>query len=287
VRELGSGSSRVLLKIALTIIGVFVAVSIVYPLIYIVAQAVLAREEILTDLSDLWKYGVTLEKFKSILGNWEFYEALRNTLIVAFMSIILAVAVIIPAAYGFSRFEFLGKNTMLYIYLIVSQAGGGFGVIAILALYIFMLRLSAYGISLFHLYVLPFIYVAGMVPFQTWLMKSYFDQLPRELDEAAFIDGASWSDIIFKIVLPASKSSFIIIALFAFMGAWGEFIIADILGLNTLGRFIYRVAMGPVGIDNPSTYAASSIIYAVPIVLLFVIAQKYIGEAYRRGIVKG
>ena len=280
-------TSYTLLKVAVTVIAVFIVTSIVYPLVYIVAQALLPREEMLSSLGDLFKYGVTLEKFRYILGNWEFYEALRNTLIVATMTIILAIAVIIPAAYGFSRFEFLGKNTVLYIYLIVSQAGGGLGIIAILALYIFLLRLAAYGISLFHLYTLAFIYVSGMVPFQTWLMKSYFDQLPKELDEAAFIDGASWFDIIFKITLPASKSAFIIIAMFAFMGAWGEFIIADILGLNTLGRFIFRVAMGPVGIDNPSTYAAASLLYAVPIVVLFVVAQKYIGEAYRRGIVKG
>jgi arabinogalactan oligomer/maltooligosaccharide transport system permease protein len=265
-------TSYILLKIAVTIIAVFIVTSIVYPLVYIVAQALLPREEMLTSLSDLFKYGATLEKFKFILGNWEFYEALRNTLLVATMTIILAITVIIPAAYGFSRFEFLGKNTVLYIYLIVSQAGGGLGIIAILALYIFLLRLAAYGISLFHLYTLAFIYVSGMVPFQTWLMKSYFDQLPKELDEAAFIDGASWSDII---------------AMFAFMGAWGEFIIADIIGLNTLGRFIFRVAMGPVGIDNPSTYAAASLLYAVPIIVLFVVAQKYIGEAYKRGIVKG
>jgi len=278
----------VLVKIAATILGVFVAMSLAYPLVYIVAQAIFAREKVLKNLLDLSREGITFETFMRALRDPEFYEALRNTLVVAFITIVLAITVIIPAAYGFSRFEFLGKNTLLYIYLIVSQAGGGLGIIAVLALYMFMLRLTAYGINLIHLYVLPFIYVSGMVPFQTWLMKSYFDQLPKELDEAAFIDGASWFHIIFRIALPASRSAFIIIAIFAFMGAFGEFIIADILQLKTLGRYIYQVAVGgEAGIMRPSTYAAMSLIYATPIVLLFIVAQKYIGEAYRRGIVKG
>jgi len=278
----------VLLKIIATILGIFIAMSLAYPLVFILAQAFYARERILRDPRDLLREGYTSETFMRALRDPEFYEALRNTLLVAFTTIILAIAVVIPAAYGFSRFDFLGRNSLLYIYLIVSQAGGGLGIIAILALYIFLLRLTAHGISLLHLYVLPFIYVSGMVPFQTWLMKSYFDQLPKELDEASLIDGASWFDIVFKITLPASKAAFIIIALFAFMGAWGEFIIADILQLNTLGRYVYRIAIGgAAGFEKPSTYAASALIYATPIILLFAIAQKYIGEAYRRGIVKG
>jgi len=274
-------------KIAVTIIGIFIATSLAYPLIYVVARSLLAKEIILTDLVQLLEYGVTLETFSRVLRDPEFYDALKNTLTVAFITILLAIGVVIPAAYGFSRFSFKGRDTLLYIYLIVSQAGGGLGIIAILTLYIFMLRLAAYSISLFHLLVLPFIYVSGMVPFQTWLMKSYFDQLPRELDEAAFIDGSSWFDTIFKITLPASRAAFIIIALFAFMGAWGEFIVADIMQINTLGRYIYRTGVaGQAGLMNPATYAAS-LVFAVPIVVLFALSQKYIGEAYRRGIVKG
>ncbi|MEM1645970.1 MAG: ABC transporter permease subunit [Ignisphaera sp.] len=119
-------------------------------------------------------------------------------------------------------------------------------------------------------------------------MKSYFDQLPRVLDDAALVDGASWFNIIFRVILPASKTAFVIIALFTFMSAWGEFIIASILDIMTLGKYIYESAVaGQAGIMKPSTFAAASIVYALPIIALFAIAQRYIDEVYKLGIVKG
>lgn len=281
--------SIVILKIVATILGVFVAVALAYPLVYIVAQSLVGKATIiLSDLRDLLVYGFTLDNFRKTFQDPEFYEALRNTLLVASITVVIAITIIVPAAYAFSRFEFKGKNTLLYYYLIVSQAGGGLGVIAVLAMYIFLLRLTAYGINLINIYVLPFIYVSGLVPFQTWLMKSYFDQLPKELDEASFIDGASWFHTVFRVIFPASKAAFIIITLFAFMSAWGEFIIANLMGLRTLGMYIYSKAVaGQAGLMEPATFAAASIIFAIPMVALFVLAQKYIGEAYRLGIAKG
>ncbi len=282
-------ASMTVLKIAATVFGILIAASLAYPLAYIVAQALIGKPTIiLSDLAQLAQYGITIGNFAKILRDPEFYDALLNTLFVASLTVVLAIAVVIPAAYAFSRFEFLGKNTLLYYYLIVSQAGGGLGIIAVLALYMFLLRLTAYGINVIQMWILPLIYASGLVPFQTWLMKSYFDQLPKELDEAAFIDGASWFHIVFKVVFPASKAAFIIITLFAFMSAWGEFIIANILQLKTLGMYIYTTAVaGQAGIMRPGEFAAAAIVYAIPMMVLFAVAQKYIGEAYRLGIVKG
>jgi arabinogalactan oligomer/maltooligosaccharide transport system permease protein len=193
--------------------------------------------------------------------------------------------VIIPSAYAFSRFDFKGKDTILYYYLIVSQAGGGLGVIAVLAIYIFFLRMAAYGIGLIRVEILPFVYVSGLIPFQTWLVKSYFDQLPKELDEASFIDGANWFTLIFRVIFPASKAALIIIILLAFMNAWGEFIIANIMGLQTLGQYIYvKAVAGEAGLMRPGEFAAAAILFAIPMIVLFVLSQKYIGEAYRLGM---
>lgn len=281
--------SILILKITVTIFGLFIAISLSYPLVYIVAQALIGKPTIiLSDLGQLVQYGLSLGNFEKTLIDPEFYESLLNTLTVASITVVLAIAIIIPAAYAFSRFEFRGRNTLLYYYLIVSQAGGGLGIIAILALYIFLLRLAAHGVNLINVYVLPFIYVSGLVPFQTWIMKSYFDQLPKELDEASFIDGASWFSIIFRVIFPASKAAFIIITLFAFMSAWGEFIIANILGLKTLGMYIYTKAVaGQAGLMEPGTFAAASLLFAIPMIALFALSQKYIGEAYRLGITRG
>lgn len=275
-----------ILKIIASIIGVFIAASLAYPLAYIVAQALIGKPTILvTSFEDLVQYGITLDNFVNTLRDREFLEALTNTLVVATITVILAIFVVIPSAYAFSRFDFMGKDTILYYYLIVSQAGGGLGVIAVLALYIFFLRMAAYGVGLIRIEVLPFVYVSGLIPFQTWLIKSYFDQLPKELDEASFIDGASWFTIIFKVIFPASKAAFILIILLAFMNAWGEFIIANIMGLKTLGQYIYvKAVAGQAGLMRPGEFAATAILFAIPMIVLFVISQKYIGEAYRLGM---
>jgi len=278
----------VIMRITVTVFAVVIASSLLYPIAYIVAQALIGKPSILlTDFSQLSQYGVTLDNFARAVTDPRFYIALTTTLTVATVTVILAVALIIPAAYAFSRFSFRGRDTVLYLYLIVSQAGGGLGVIAVLALYMFLMRLQAVGIALIHPLTLPFIYVSGLVPFQTWLMKSYFDQLPKELDEAAFMDGASWFSIIFRVILPSSRAAFIIIALFAFMSAWSEFIVANIMGITTLGKYIYESAAGQAGVMAPGTFAAASLVYGVPMMILFAISQKYIGEAYRLGITKG
>jgi arabinogalactan oligomer/maltooligosaccharide transport system permease protein len=280
-----NGASQTILKIIVTIIGVIIAASLAYPLGFIIAQSIIGRGNIiLTSLGKLVEYGVSLDSYIRVISDRVFQTCLLNTLLVAVITTIIAIFIIIPAGYAFSRFEFLGKNTLLYYYLIVSQAGGGLGIIAVLALYIFFYRMTAYGLNLMQIYILPFVYASGMVPFQTWLVKSYFDQLPRSLDEAAFIDGANWFEIIFRVIFPASKAAFIIVLLFGFMGAWGEFFIAGIFNLKTLGWYLYIQLTGQAGLQDPGLYAAASILYATPIIILFIVSQKYIGEAYRLGL---
>ncbi|MEM4789181.1 MAG: hypothetical protein QXV06_05255 [Ignisphaera sp.] len=132
-----------------------------YPIAYIVFQAILDKPTIiLTSFDQLFIYGISYKNFFEILKDPIFLQALLNTIIVAITTIVIAITVIIPVAYVFSRFSFRGKNMLLYLYLIVSRAGGRLGIIAILALYIFMLKFATYGVS-FHLLALPFIYVSG------------------------------------------------------------------------------------------------------------------------------
>lgn len=172
-----------------------------------------------------------------------FINATALSLLVVVTNIVFAPVVITPAAYAFSRFKFPGRDALLVAYLVSNQVGGGFGVAAVIALYVMLLKLNQAGVPVIgNPVVLAAIYTAGAVPFQTWMVKNYLDALPREIDESAFIDGASWRQIIFDVVLPASKPTMIVIALFAFMGAWGEFIIANFLRIETLAAYVYETA---------------------------------------------
>ncbi|MEM1635591.1 MAG: ABC transporter permease subunit [Thermosphaera sp.] len=279
---------RTVLKIFGTVMGFTVLFAMLYPILFIILQSITPeRGVILTSLSQVFEYGVSLENYLKAFQDPNFYTAFVNSAVISFLTIVISVLVITPAAYSFSRFKFFGKDTLLYVYLILSQVGGGFGIIAVIALFMFLVMLNSWGIPIFNMWVLPFIYASGAVPFQTWLIKTYFDSLPKELDEAAFIDGASWSQIVFKIVLPASRSAMIIITLFSFMSAWGEFFIANLLRIQTLGAYIFQTAIGPRGEQAPSLFAALALIYAIPVITVYIFAQRYIGEAYRMGAVKG
>lgn len=275
-----------ILKILLTVVALLVLFASLFPIIFIVVQSLYEKPVIVTDIWSALQ-SVTINNYLNAIKDPEFYRAIVTSIIISTLTIILSVLFITPAAYAFSRFKFKGRDTLLFIYLILTQAGGGFGIVAVIALILFLLMASSYGFPLYGWHILPFIYTAGLVPFQTWLLKSYFDNLPRELDEAAFIDGANWRTIIFKVVLPSSRPAVIIIILFSFMAAWGEFFIANLMRVVTVGAYIFQTAFGPRGLQNPSLYAALSLIYAVPIILVYIIAQRYIGEAYRLGIVKG
>lgn len=113
------------------------------------------------------------------------------------------------------------------------------------------------------------------------MVKNYLDALPREINESVFIDGANWRQIIFDVVLPASRSTMVVIALFAFMGAWGEFIIANFLWVETLAAYVYATATGQTIFW--SDFAARTLLFAIPIIAIYVFTQKYIGEAMRYG----
>ncbi len=279
---IGAKAFYYLAKIVVTVIGLLIVFIFLYPLLYAVLTSLVRGQVLVTSLGEIWKYGLSLEHYYSAVSDPTFVSSTITSLVVAVINILLSVLVITPAAYAFSRFEFRGRDTILMMYLILSQIGGGFGVAAVIALYVFLLKLSLIGLPVIgNPLVLAMVYTAGAVPFQTWLVKNYFDSLPRELDEAAFIDGASWRQIVFRVILPASKPAMIIIAMFAFMGAWGEFIIASFLRVRTLAAYVYETATGQTIFW--SDFAARTILFAIPIIILYIVAQKYIGEAMRYG----
>ncbi len=278
----GFSLSRQLVRLVLTVVGLLIVFVMLYPLLYVVVSSFVAGQVLVTGLGDLAKYRLSLEHYVDAVSDPRFVSAALTSVVVALGNILVSILVITPAAYAFSRFSFRGKDTLLVLYLVLSQVGGGFGVAAVVALYVFLLKLNVLGLPVIgNPLILPFIYTAGAVPFQTWLIKNYFDSLPRSLDEAAFIDGASWRQIIFRVILPASKPALIIIAMFAFMGAWGEFIMASFLRVETLAAYIYETATGQT--IYWSDFAARTIIFSIPLIAVYAFSQKYIGEAMRYG----
>lgn len=275
---------KVILKIALTSIALLITFALLTPVFFVILTS-LSRVGIITYDVGLLQ-NITLENYVKVISSSEFQLALINSVIVTFLTIMISVLLITPAAYAFSRFRFRGRSTALFFYLMFSQIGGGFGIAALVALFVFLAQLERItGVPLIgNIYVLPFIYAAGMVPFNVWLLKSFFDTIPKELDEAAFMDGADWFNLLFRVILPASKPGIVVLVLFAFMGGWSEFILANTLQVTTLPVQLYKYTTGLAIYWNE--FSAFALIFALPVIILYVLSQKYIGEALRLGVGK-
>lgn len=269
----------------------------IYPILWVVAIA-FSGEQNLAAITGLpadpsawdrlwsitpWPKQWSLENFRSLFADQPFARWLWNSVIVSTATTILGVFLACTAAYAFSRFRFPGRRAGLMSFL-VSQMFPG--TLMMIPLYIIVVQWLGLGSSFTGVVL---VYCTIAIPFCVWMLKGYFDTIPKELEESALIDGASQAMIFFRIVLPLAKPAVAVTALFSFMTGWNEFIIA--------ATFMNREDMytGPVGLrffvggfsQQWGYFAAGSIIAAIPVMLLFLFLQKYLVSGLTAGAVKG
>ncbi len=227
--------------------------------------------------------------FKNFIGVWHqipFLLYFLNSFIVAAFTVILNLIFSSLAAYPLARMNFKGKNFIFA--LVLSTIMIPFQAI-MLPIYLIVLKLhlvDSYGLTLGYLgLILPFCVNA----FGIFLMRQAFLIIPKEMEEAAFIDGCSIFNIWRKILLPMSAPTLAVLAIFTFIGSWGEFLWPSIVLTN---KALYTL---PVGVNdlqgmfsaNWRYIAAGSIISIIPIIIFFIIMQKYFVSGQSDGAVKG
>jgi len=230
-----------------------------------------------------WPEHLSISNFRSLFGDQPFARWLANSVIVAAATTFLGVLLASTSAYAYSRFRFPGRRAGLMMFL-VSQMFPG--TLMLIPLYIIIVQWLGLGSTYTGLVL---VYTVTAIPFCVWMMKGYFDTIPRELEESALIDGASQAVIFFRIVLPLAKPAVAVTALFSFMTAWNEFIQA--------ATFMNKEEMytAPVGLrffvggysQQWGYFAAGSIVAAIPIMVLFMFLQKYLVSGLTAGAVKG
>ncbi|MBA2643158.1 MAG: carbohydrate ABC transporter permease [Actinobacteria bacterium] len=228
----------------------------------------------------------TLDHFRSVLSSGEFQDALLNSTIVAVAVTLLALAIGSLAAYALGRFQFRGRSATLYLMLSMTI----FPQIAILgALYTSINRLGLYN----SLGALIFSYMIFTLPFTVWVLTSFMRALPKDLEEAAYIDGASPLQVFYRVMLPLVAPALVTTGLLAFIAAWNEFLYALSFTATPDKRTVPVAIVSFTG-ESGSAFQtpwgqimAATIIVTLPLIVLTLILQRRILAGLTAGAVKG
>jgi len=250
----------------------------ILPLIWIIDIAFSSGNALGGQLGDSF----TTDHFEKILTGDSFWVWLTNSLIVSIGTCILGLTIAIPAGYAFSRFKFSGRDVSMFAFLLVQMFPG------IIILVPYFLVMKSLGLLNTHLGLI-LAYCVTALPLCVWMLKGFFDTIPRELEEAAALDGCNQFQIFTKVVLPLSIPAVAVTGLFSFLAAWNEFLLA--LTFNT-SNDMYTLPVGLASMISSTgqswgDFAAASILVSLPVALLFLIFQKFLIEGLSAGGVKG
>ncbi len=285
-------------QLVLQVILLLITFTVLFPIIWIVSMSIDPRNLARPDGLDLIPPGASLDAFAKVIAQptsnpIDFIGLALNSLKIAIGSSVIAVGLGITAAYAFSRLKFRGRATLMIAVLGVLMLPS---VATIIPLFIFLnqfriefgdltfnLRNSLVGVTL--------AVIAGQLPFAIWNLKGYLDTIPRDLEEAAAVDGASQNQIFRKIVLPLAIPAIAVTGFLGFLGGWTEYLTVALfvsevhdwtlsLALNSMvGQFARTT--------NWSQFAAFAILFAAPVSIVFFIFQRYLVGGLAVGGVKG
>lgn len=226
---------------------------------------------------------ITFKHYVELFKETDFLLWYWNTFKIAIANMCISLVITTLTAYVFSRYNFKGKKTTL-ISVLVLQMFPSF--LAMTAIFILLSKLNLLDTHL----GLILVYSAGQVPYNSWLVKGYFDGIPKTLDEAARVDGAGHLTIFVRIIMPLARPILVLIAITNFMGPWFDFIFPNLVlrsqNKRTLAMGIFDWITTGAN-DNFTMFAAGAILVAVPITILFLILQKHIVKGLSAGAVKG
>jgi multiple sugar transport system permease protein len=261
---------------------VFAAYSL-FPFLWMIDTALKPVDEVRSAHPGFWIDSPTLSNFTRVLVDSAFLTYVRNSLIVATGATILTITISIFCGYALSRWAFLPLSRLVGSALLLSQMIPG--VLLLVPLYILMQRLG-----LLSTYAsLIIVYCTFGIPLSTFMLKGFFDAVPRELEDASEIDGCSRTGFIFRVLLPVSAPGIFATAVFAFVGAWNEFMFGYVLINDDARRTLTPGMMIFKGVHTTDWggLMAASVLAVVPIALGFVYLQRFLVEGLSAGAVKG
>jgi multiple sugar transport system permease protein len=224
---------------------------------------------------------ITWQHYESVWMNADFRETIANTAIVTALGVALAVGVAVPSAYGLLRFRFRGRS-LVGVWLILAYMLPEF--LFVIPMYVLYQSVGLYDTH----FGLALVYQVHSLPFAIWLIRSFFQDVPRELDDAARIDGCAYWQVLWRVYVPVSLPGIAATAILTAIWIWNELTIALALTFANAETITVGVAgFRGYAAMQWGAMAAASIISMAPMLLFAVIAQRYIVKGLTLGGVKG
>ncbi len=267
-------------KILYTMLALVIACIFLFPLYWIVINSFKIDGEIFSAVPTLWPQEFTLQAYKDQMGNLS--VTLKNSVIISVGSMIISLALAVPAAYGLARFDVKGTKLFILLFLVTQMLPA--------SLVLTPLYLIFSNLSLLNTYLAPMLSTATIsIPFIVLMLRPGFLSMPKEIEEAANIDGCSPISTFFRISIPISKPTVITAVCFSFVYAWND--LAYSMTFNTkesmrpMTSAIYTF-MNQYG-TKWNSIMAYGVLLIIPGCLIFTLMQKHIVEGMTSGSVKG
>ncbi len=254
----------------------------IFPVFWILMCSFKSPDEINAIPIRWFPKSLNFNSYKSVLTERSFGLYFKNSTIVAVATTLLTMALATTAGYGFSRFDFKGRK-LLFIFILLATMFPA--VLLIIPYFLMMRKLGLLNTYLAYIWS----YTSFSLPFSTWMMRGYFESVPREIDEAGLVDGCSWFSAFWRLCMPIAAPGMAATAIYSFLLAWNHYLFA--LALTTRPEK-YLIPVGIASLVGEywtdwSSLMAASMLSIVPVIVFNVLLEKHLVKGMTAGAIKG
>jgi len=261
---------------------VLILVILLFPLYWAFQSSITSTRLILSKNPPLLPVSFDFSAYKEVMTRKPIFLWLKNTMFVSVTSTVFGVALSLLAGYSLSRFKTMGNKLMGFFLLLSRMLPATLLVIPIYMMFSKFKMINS-------LWALIMMNLVNIIPFSTWMMKGYFDSIPRELEEAASIDGCSWFGGYMKVVLPLTLPGIAAVSIYSMILCWNEFLYSRTLAYNEK-RWVFTVGISSfIGEHsiNWSQIMAGGILFIIPLMIAFAFLEPFLVGGLAAGSVKG
>lgn len=252
-----------------------------FPYIWTILSSIKPESELFTRQIHYLPQSPTFQNYISLFKFTNFSKYLTNSIIVALFTVSVAITVSTLAAYSFARFSFPMKNILLLIVLITTMFPKILLIIPLFKIFAFLKMMNTYT-------ALILAHSTFAIPFSVWMLTGYLEMIPKELDEAAWMDGCTKTQVLFKIILPIMAPGLAATIAYIFIQSWNDYLYAVMFTSDLTVRTLpvgLKMFMGKFEI-NYGWLTAGGVVTSLPIVLFFFLVQKHLVKGLTAGAVK-